>query len=262
MITSTGNAAQEIIVLGPAQPFGVGGRRLCYEHPTDRTKCVKVLRQDDRRTVRMAKSSGWIPAALRRVYDNNADEMQTLEYEFQRIGPTAKLHLPESFGMHLTDQGPGLVLDLVRDADGRISRSLRELLSTGYEPQLFRPAYDELSDFLRTHRVITRTLLDHNIAAQHRADGTWRLVIIDGLGDPALLPLARWIPALGRSKIERRIAEAWPRFEKFYRSGGVTADLIQSSSWGQGFLNHRGDSAPAPASTAPAWRDSGAARDH
>lgn len=255
MITSTGNAVPKVIVLGQAQPFGVGGRRLCYEHPTDLTKCVKVLRQDERRTVRMAKSSRWIPAALRRVYDNNADEMKTLEYEFQRIGPAAKLHLPESYGMHLTDQGPGLVLDLVRDADGRISRSLRELLSTGYEPQLFRPAYDELSDFLRTYRVITRTLLDHNIAAQHRADGTWRLVIIDGLGDPALLPLARWIPALGRSKIERRIAEAWPRFEKFYRSGGVTADLIQSSSWGQGFLNHRGDSAATPASTDPARRD-------
>lgn len=242
----TGISEQPRILLGQAVPFGIGGRRLCYEHPTDLGKCVKILRRDDQRTVRIAKKTRWLPAWFRRAYDNNADEMHTLEREYARIGSVAKRHLPESYGMQPTDQGPGLVLDLVRDCDGGISRSLRELLTIGHSPHEFQTAYDELGDFLLEHLVMTRAILDHNIAAQRQSDGAWRLYLIDGLGDPALVPVARWIPTIGRAKIERRLDEAWARFESFHKSGGVTPDLIRSSTWGQGFLKHRGDTTTSP----------------
>ena len=131
------------------------------------------------------------------------------------------------------------VLDLVRDHDGPIARSLRELISVGFELEQFRPAFLELESFFVKHVILTRAVLDHNISAQHRADGSWRMVVIDGLGDPAFLPVARWIPALGRAKMHRRFAQAWPRFEKL-TTNKVTQELIEKSTWGQGFLNHRG----------------------
>lgn len=220
-------------------PFGVGGRRLCFAYPGDPSRCVKVSRQDERRTIRMNRKT-LIPARFRRLYDNNADELQQLTRLFQRIGPQANQHLPQCYGMFPTDLGPGLVLDLVRDADGRISRSLRELLSTGFVPETFRPAFDELGDFLREHAVLTRSLLDHNLVAQQRSDGQWRLYLIDGYGDRAWLPLASWSRSLARAKVQRRLSEAWGRFEKLWRQGGVPKQLIETSSWGQGFLNHRG----------------------
>ncbi len=230
----------EIIRLEGMVPFGVGGRRLCYTHPAAQDLCVKVLRQDDRRTIRMNRRT-LIPAGLRRKYDNNAHELKVLTALFHRIGSAADQHLPRCYGMFDTDQGPGLVLHLVRDHDGRISRSLRELLSIGYDPQEFRPAFEVLGDFMLKHVVITRALLDHNVVARLRSDGQWQLYIIDGLGDRAWLPMATWLRPLGEAKVRRRLAEAWTRFEQFHRSGGVTPELISASSWGQGFLNHRGD---------------------
>ena len=232
-ITST-----EPLRLG-SEPFGVGGRRLCFTHPHALDRCVKILRQDEGRAIRSRKS-GIIPARYRRTYDNNAHERQVLDALYKRLGEQMSQHLPRGYGAVETDRGPGLVFDLYRDFDGKISRSLRELLSTGYSLDRFRPAFEELAAFFVEHTVLSRSLLDHNIVVRDRGDGTWRMYVIDGLGDPAWLPLARWFKSLGQAKVRRRIEEAWERFREFEQRGGVTPELLASSSWGQGFLNHRG----------------------
>ena len=226
------------LLLKELEPFGVGGRRSCYVHPLDPSKCVKVLRVDDRRTVRLRKTI--IPAHWRRAYDNNAHEKRELESLEKRIGPSMRRHLPLSYGMVPTDLGPGFVLDLVRDSDGRISRSLRELITTGYPLEKLRPSFDEFGHFLSEHLILTRKLLDHNLVVSMQGDIPGRMVLIDGLGDPAFIPLSRLIPSLGRSKIARRINEAWKRFEEFAAKGGVSEELRLTSSWDQGFLRHRG----------------------
>lgn len=228
-----------ILKLTDQQPFAIGGRRLCFVHPLEPDKCIKVLRQDDQRTVRLQSKKKSLLFSFRREYDNNAHEKQILDQLARQIGVDMSKHLPRCYGYVQTDMGPGLVLDLVRDHDGPISRSLRELISIGFELEQFRPAFKELEAFFVEHVILTRAVLDHNITAQHRADGSWRMVVIDGLGDPAWLPVARWVPAIGRSKIRRRFAEAWPKFEKL-TSNRVTQELINRSTWGQGFLNHRG----------------------
>lgn len=220
------------------EPFGVGGRRACYIHPHDPGKCVKVLRTDSARTVRHKKTL--IPAHWRREYDNNAHEKHVLDSMLARIGPQMAAHFPIPYGMVATDLGPGFVLDLVRDEDGRIARSLRELFSTGVPPEIIRPAFTEFGDFLLQHRILTRKLLDHNIVVSMKNGKPNRMVLIDGLGDPAWLPIARWIPPLGRRKIQRRIAEAWQRFESFAATGGIDEKTRAESSWDQGFLRHRG----------------------
>ncbi len=229
----------EPLLLSDMQPFGVGGRRLCYTHPHEPGKCVKVLRHDEGRTIR-GKNSGIVPARFRRAYDNNTHEQQILESLFARIGPQMSQHLPRSYGIVETDLGPGLVLDLVRDDDGNIARSIRELISTGFSLADFKPAFDEFSEFVLKHVVLTRNLHDHNLVAQHRDDGNWRLYLIDGFGDSAWLPVARWIRSVGKTKVRKRIDLAWPKMEKFAASGGVTPEMIENSSWGQGLLNHRG----------------------
>ena len=156
------------------------------------------------------------------------------------MGAKMSAHLPICHGNVVTDMGPGLVLDLIRDFDGLISRSLRELITLGHLPTEFRAAFDTLGRFLTEHRVLTRHLLDHNIVARHQANGTWQLVIIDGLGDPAWLPVARWVPALAQNKIRRRLELCWDKIETFAATGGVTSKMPQNSAWGQGILNHRG----------------------
>ncbi|NDV61736.1 hypothetical protein G0Q06_04670 [Puniceicoccales bacterium CK1056] len=227
-----------LLTLKGLEPFGVGGRRKCYVHPSDPSKCVKVLRRDDKRT-RRHKKSKLIPSAIRREHDNNEEERIVLERIENRIGLKMREHLPKCYGYEATDEGPGLVLDLMRDADGKISRSLRELFTAGFEPDQFRQAFDEFAAFLLENRVLTRNLHDHNLVARHLAGGAWKLYLIDGVGDPAWLPLARWSSHLGRKKVQKRISTAWPRFEAFWKSGGVSEKMRQESTWDQGLLRHR-----------------------
>lgn len=231
-------SGEGVLRLQGLEPFGVGGRRLCFVHPLEPEKCVKVLRTDERRTVRHKKTI--IPAHWRREYNNNTHEMRILEDLERRIGPAMASHFPRSYGLHPTDMGPGLVLDLVRDSDGRISRSIRELITVGFDVQKLRSSFDDFCAFLMDNLVLTRSLLDHNLVVEMHGDEPGPMFLIDGFGDPAWIPFSRWIPSLGRSKIARRKEEAWQRFEKFAAAGGVSEELIRSSSWGQGILNHRG----------------------
>lgn len=235
--TTPANSGSPLQLKG-LEPFGVGGRRLCFVHPHEPEKCVKVLRTDERRTVRHKKTI--IPAHWRREYDNNAHERRILEDLEKRIGQGMGKHLPRSYGMAATDLGPGLVLDLVRDHDGGISRSIRELITTGYDLSKLRPSFEEFGRFLSEHLVLTRSLLDHNLVVKMQEDGPGPVLLIDGFGDPAWIPFSSWIPSLGKAKIARRIEEAWQRFEKFAASGGVSDELRRTSSWDQGFLRHRG----------------------
>ncbi|MEK9863790.1 MAG: YrbL family protein [Verrucomicrobiota bacterium] len=225
-------------------PFGVGGRRLCYVHPESPQYCVKVLRTDPERTIRIRKSKSWIPNHLRREYDNNQDERHSLEHLQTRIGSSMRSHFPWCHGEVETDIGKGLVLDLIRDADGKISCSLREHITRGLALEHFRPAFSEFGDFLMTHAIDTRAILDHNLALCRISSDRWKCYLIDGFGTSALLPLGRWIPGLARKRIRKKLDSAWMRFEQLEQSGGVSDALIQQSTWGQGMLNHR--DAPTP----------------
>lgn len=236
--TQPPSSQEEMLKLEGLVPFGVGGRRLCFVHPHEPKKCVKVLRTDERRTVRHKKRI--IPAHWRREYNNNTHEMRILEALEKRIGPKMASHLPRSYGMVPTDMGPGLVLDLVRDSDGPISRSIRELITVGYDLSKLRDSFDEFGRFLSENLVLTRNLLDHNLVVEMHGDKAGPMYLIDGFGDPAWIPFSRWIPSLGHAKVQKRLDEAWKRFEKFAASGGVTDELRRTSSWGQGMLNHRG----------------------
>jgi hypothetical protein len=204
----------ERLKLSDKQPFGIGGRRLCFEHPHDPAKCVKVLRTDPGRTIRVKGSRSVIPAHLRRTYDNNRDEQRVLEDLYRRLGPRMAAHLPICHGQIQTDLGPGLVLDLYRDPDGRISRNLRDLIMAGHELETFRPAFDRFAQFLMDNLVLTRALLDHNLVVQARGGDAWHMYLIDGVGDRAWLPLSSWFTRIGRITVAKRTAEAWPRFMK------------------------------------------------
>lgn len=206
------DVSQKILVrLDGREPFAVGGRRLCFIDPRDPSRCIKVNRRDREDVFRHRRSGMLLPARLRRPYDNNRDEQKELSKLFRRIGSEDYAHLPRAYGFVKTDYGPGLVQDLIRDADGCASRNLRELVEDGYDVEEFRPAFDELSEYMLKHRVLTRELPDHNLTAQRLGDGRWRLYIIDGMGDRAWLPVAEFVAPLGRARVLRRLESCWRR---------------------------------------------------
>jgi hypothetical protein len=234
---SSSNSASEPLRLRDRQPFGVGGRRLCFVHPRDSFKCVKVARPDAEVIQGLKSKERFFRTKAN--YDNNLEELVELQRLDRRLGAALSCHLPRSYGMAATDMGPGLVLDLMRDADGGISRSIRELITIGLDLAELKPAFNTLGEFFIKHAIVTRQLLDHNVVARHEADGTWTLFLIDGLGDPSWIPVSRWLPQFAVAKIRRNLARSWARFESFAAAGGVSETMRKSSPWGQGLLNHR-----------------------
>lgn len=234
LATANGN----ILTLKELEPFGVGGRRLCFVHPHDPNKCVKVLRTDEYRVVRHNPHT--IAARWRREYNNNTHEMRILEGLEKRIGPVMSSHLPRSYGMVPTDLGSGLVLDLIRDHDGRISRSIRELITVGHDLSTLRDSFDGFGRFLLDNLVLTRNLLDHNLVVQMQSSGIGPMFLIDGFGDPAWIPVSRWIPALGRAKVHKRLNDAWLRFEKFAANNASNGYSPERDPARLGILRHRG----------------------
>ncbi len=225
--------------LAELEPFGVGGRRRCFVHPEYPGRCVKVLRTDPHRVVRLGKSAWW-PAAWRRKYDNNADELRQLSRLRRKLGEELMArHFPRVYGMAPTDLGPGLVLDLVRNADGQISLSLREELANGTKLAEIRAAFNEFGRFLVAHGIVTRELLDHNLAVRRDADGGCVFFLIDGFGDSAWLPLGRLVPGHNRRRIQKKLTKAWARFEKLEANLADPEKAKTAIKWRVGFLRHR-----------------------
>lgn len=232
----------EPVRLEGLEPFATGGRRWCFVDPRDPDKCIKVNRTDDLRFGRTQRGL-ILPAKWRRPYDNNLDEHRQLSRLMRRIGEAKYDHLPRTYGFVETDLGEGLVMDLIRDEAGPISRTLRQMIVEGVDAASFMPAFEQLGAYLLRHRVMTRALLDHNIVGQDlgrdRGEARWRLVMIDGMGDPAWLRPGALVPAIDRRRIRRRIEIGRERLRKL-AADPPARESWDPTRWSQGFLEHRG----------------------
>ncbi|MDX1696544.1 MAG: YrbL family protein, partial [Ketobacteraceae bacterium] len=114
-----------------------------------------------------------------------------------------------------TDLGKGLVSELIRDSSGKISCSLKQYIIEEGLTDSVQTAIDDLCNFWQENRIASRKLLPHNVVAQQDASGNVkRLVVIDGLGDPNLIPL-KWLPqTIGNRKVAKNIAEFQRRIRK------------------------------------------------
>jgi len=225
--------SKEPLILKDLEPFGVGGRRLCFEYPGDPGKCVKVLRTDPHRTVQFRARTRW-KMAVRRPYDNNEDERRQIDKLFSRHGESVKKHFPRHYGFIQTDLGRGLVLDLIRDFDSEISMSLREWITRGKSLDEVREAFQEFRDFLIDKCIFTRAILDHNLVVFRPSEGQYRIVMIDGLGDSTLIPVALMRQKWAEKRIVRKTTEAWRRMQALLEKGGISQDALENSSWGHG----------------------------
>ncbi|MXW91413.1 MAG: hypothetical protein F4114_00375 [Rhodospirillaceae bacterium] len=186
------------LALSGLEPFAKGGKRHCYVHPADPGLCVKVVAR--------------------------ADEPQCAVEQRQDIEDYAwlKRHRPEAIferipafaGIVETDLGAGIVMQLYRDADGRISRNLTELLREhGLTPALDR-AIDELKRWQREYRLLTRDTGPHNVVAVRSDGGGLKLTIIEDWLNRRHRWLARLHPVLTDFLIERELRKFDRRLAK------------------------------------------------
>lgn len=115
-------------------------------------------------------------------------------------------HIPEFFGWEETDRGRGLVIELLRDQDGLISRTLLDWLwEHGYDERT-QAAVTELAAYWEARMIPSRSLGLHNIVVQIMAEDKLRLVVIDGLGSTEFVPFSKWSRAYALRRSKSKIA--------------------------------------------------------
>ena len=178
---------QSILQLS-GEPIGSGQERVCYLHPDDDSKVVKVQK-------------GEIDTQTRRelaLYDS-----------LRRRGIDDFEHIPRFYGRVQTNLGSGFVVDRIADYDGGESRSLWWHFERGYPLAEFAPYLEELRRYLLANRIVFSVDMGrYNILFQKMSPQRARLVVIDGLGNHTAI---NWLDNIGyfaRHKIRRR----WRRF--------------------------------------------------
>ena len=179
-------------------PIGEGKERACFVHPDDPQKAIKI-------------SIGSVSKQSRR-------EIRFYQKLKQRHGVNDP-HIPRFYGLCETSLGQGIVVDLIRDQDGEISRPLNWYLAEGYPIEDFEPYLDQLKNsFLQNLIIFNHDMTIGNLLFQKVSANSARLVAIDGLGDVVVVDWLDVFPSLVRRKISRR----WARFiARVYRTSEV-----------------------------------------
>lgn len=180
-----------MISLEGVEVIGRGATRVCFRHPEVPDKCIKVDIDPKKRV--------------------SQKEVRFFK-RFKRRGIDWSM-LPEYYGRVDTDRGEGYVFRLVRDFDGKSSKTLGECLRNQpdwLDYKRFGEALIGLKAYLRRERVTVYSLLDYNIVYQRVSDKEERLVVVDSIGNNQFLPLSNYIPVMARNMISRK----WFQLEK------------------------------------------------
>lgn len=202
------------VLLSTAAPFARGGNRLCFVHPDYPDRVIKVRRPDFTLEDRRRKKG--FPKNLRPLssFDDNLEESRVMARLDRRFGEALYRHVSRCYGFEDSDMGKGLVSELIRDASGRISHTLKQYIwDHGFDDNA-RSAVAAFCHDWEALGVPSRDLLLHNLVAQRDEHGRIvRLVVIDGLGGSGLIP-DQWLPrALLRLRARRKTRNLYERIE-------------------------------------------------
>jgi hypothetical protein len=155
-----------VINLKEEHYLGHGHQRICYIHPDDDTKVIKVVTK--KRKIPNFKSQNLI---------------EFLSYKLAEDTVTDFSFMPKCYGWVETSEGEGLVFDRVRNYDGSpvltLHHAVKERQITWEEAV---PLVEELNDYLKKNNILFVDAVISNVLLQKVEEGRYKLVVIDGLG--------------------------------------------------------------------------------
>lgn len=177
----------KIINLDGQEPVGAGAQQTVYQHPTAPDQLIKVARPTKKRY------EGRRPASRRyrqmRIWHLEVSEyltaMARLGHHFDRM--------PRMYGFCDTSLGPGYVVERIKTPSGALAPELKTVLTALNGDQarydaLFADA-NQLFDDLLAAGVEWKDIGLQN--ALVTGDAGPKLVIVDGIGNTAFIPLTQ-----------------------------------------------------------------------
>jgi len=195
--------SNDVIELNDELLISQGRNRRCYQHPEFSDRCIKVL-HDDSPLKTQQRETRYFKKLTRR-------------------GVSWEMVVPLLDEVE-TNLGDGVVFELLRDADGDISRTLDYYICQD-KPELNNwivTEIEHLKQYLLDQNIIFRDLNPLNILVQEVQAGSLRLMVIDGIGHNDYIPLCDFSKNYGGKKIKRtwnRKMKYWfGRYENIYNS--------------------------------------------
>ncbi len=143
--------------------LGKGNLRLCYLHPDDSSKVIKVAYKDQ--NVR------------------NQNEVEEIYYKYLEKKGVSFSHLTRCYGTINVNGKKGLVFDRVIDSDGSMTLTFSEAVAMKViTSEYARTLLDDLKEYLSKNSILFVDVNLDNIMCRHEENGSYTLIIIDGLG--------------------------------------------------------------------------------
>ena len=178
---------QDVIELSDNLIIGKGRDRICYEHPSVFNLCIKISITTDKQSLR---------------------EMRY--FNFLKRKQTDLSKISTFLGKIKTNKGLGYSFELIRDNDGKVSKTLLQSLeSNECSMAQVRPLISDLKQYLMTNKICVRDISPSNISCQQTQDGI-NLFIIDGVSNSNFNPLTIKLQSL----INKSIDKAWQGLDR------------------------------------------------
>ena len=185
--------------------IGAGSERRCYRNPDNPATVIKLSCS--------AKKSG--------KGDSIQTQREIAYYAFLKKKGVPLTQLPDIIRTLEIEGREGFEQAAVLDADGKPSRTLFYYLledrCSSISLDEVRRLLDILKNYLMRWNIVSCDINGSNILLQHRADGSWHPMIIDGLGTMDFIPLCQYVPWWGR----RKLARHWDKLQMKIRNKGV-----------------------------------------
>ena len=144
--------------------IGKGAHRICYRHPKDINKCVKIPNQSE-----------CLDQALECEY-----------YQYLESINISWKHLSRYYGEIYTNLGNGYVYELIKNYDHTISKSLSDYFSVfptnKISIEIITQSLFDLKKYLLEYNISVKNLRPYNILFKKISPQNGYFVIIDNIG--------------------------------------------------------------------------------
>ena len=198
-----------MINLDGIKPFAEGGNRMCFVHPDNPSRCLKVVHPGQPSKIKNSKS--WYKR-FRSIenFDDNLREQKAYDQKaLKNDDPNLWLHLARWYGMTETSIGNASETELIRNGD-TIAETLETYLFREGITEEIKASIEDFEQWLKDHLVLTKNLIPHNLVLDYQNDKIV-IKIIDGLGSQAFIPLPNYSNFFAKRYINRRIELMWSR---------------------------------------------------
>lgn len=159
---------EETLVLTEDLIIAKGSAVICYEHPNDSSKIIKISHQ--------------------KKFYKNQNQIENIYYNYLKKHNIPTTYIAKCYGYIDTNLGKGLVFEKVCDYNGNISIMFTDYLKNNdrlalnYEEILMK----DLETYILKNNILFLDISLKNILFSQYEKGKYKLIIIDGLGGVSL----------------------------------------------------------------------------